>query len=265
MSGLPQPELHKDAKYVFLSDWDGTITDKDSNDFLTDTYGFGAAQRKAHNQKVLKGDLHFRDSFREMLLSVSDNGHDFESCKELLRQNIGLDPGFETFYSWCKENGIPVIIVSSGMAPIIRAVLEKLVGEAEAAKIEIIANDVKYTDAEGTGKTWEIVWRHPESGFGHDKSQSIIPYRSLENKPTLFFAGDGVSDLSAARHADVLFTKVAEDGASDLLKFCVRENIPHVAVANFSQILEDVQKVVVGGETTAQVIAEANHPTSTSA
>lgn len=129
---------------------------------------------KAHNQKVLKGDLHFRDSFREMLLSVSDNGHDFESCKELLRQSefcllplsttksspdwvlrrvsatlllprrqpcttpslrggvttthpptkrvqpvpnmqladIGLDPGFETFYSWCKENGIPVIIVS---------------------------------------------------------------------------------------------------------------------------------------------------------
>lgn len=161
---------------------------------------------------------------------------------------------------WCSAN--PLL---SGMAPIIRAVLEKLVGEAEAAKIEIIANDVKYTDAEGTGKTWEIVWRHPESGFGHDKSQSIIPYRSLENKPTLFFAGDGVSDLSAARHADVLFTKVAEDGASDLLKFCVRENIPHVAVANFSQILEDVQKVVVGGETTAQVIAEANHPTSTSA
>lgn len=145
------------------------------------------------------------------------------------------------------------------MAPIIRACLENLVGPAEAANIEIIANDVKYTDPAGEGKTWEIVYRHPESGFGHDKSQSIIPYRSLANKPTLFFAGDGVSDLSAARHADLLFTKVGESGTSDLLKYVQREGIPHVAVKCFGQILEDVQKVVVDGETPEKVIAEAKH------
>lgn len=91
MSGLPQPQLHKDAKYIFLSDWvsragpqcrgvrsgagpklgechrdpqhtftrsvqlrysllhtdrqDGTITDRDSNDFLTDNYGMGVEGR----------------------------------------------------------------------------------------------------------------------------------------------------------------------------------------------------------------------------
>ena len=31
------------------------------------------------------------------------------------------------------------------------------------------------------------------SGFGHDKSQAILPYRGLPNPPTLFFFGDGVS------------------------------------------------------------------------
>ena len=31
------------------------------------------------------------------------------------------------------------------------------------------------------------------SGFGHDKSQAILPYRNLPNPPTLFFFGDGVS------------------------------------------------------------------------
>lgn len=55
MSVLPYPPIHKDAKFVVLSDWvsfsyadlcriqadiqDGTITDKDSNDYMTDNLG----------------------------------------------------------------------------------------------------------------------------------------------------------------------------------------------------------------------------------
>jgi hypothetical protein len=31
------------------------------------------------------------------------------------------------------------------------------------------------------------------SGYGHDKSQAILPYRKLTNRPLLFFFGDGVS------------------------------------------------------------------------
>lgn len=26
--------------------------------------------------------------------------------------DIKLDPGFEKFYTWCKQNGVPVVIVS---------------------------------------------------------------------------------------------------------------------------------------------------------
>ena len=87
----------------------------------------------------------------------------FHEAARILADNIQLDPGFKNFYSWCKEQGIPVIIVSSGMEPIIRAVLERLIGEEEAGKIEIIANDVKFTDEGKKGETWEIVFRHPES------------------------------------------------------------------------------------------------------
>jgi hypothetical protein len=67
-----------------------------------------------------------------MLKSVCDNGHNFEECKEILRKSriiaecfekrsidlssaldIKLDPGFKNFYRWCRENNVPVIIVSS--------------------------------------------------------------------------------------------------------------------------------------------------------
>ena len=122
------------------------------------------------------------------------------------------------------------------MAPIIRAVLSKHVSEEEAAEIDIIANDVKFTDPEGKGTKghWELVFRHPDSGYGHDKSKAILPYRDLPNPPTLVFCGDGVSDLSAAKHADLLFAKDRWDGESDLMVYCKKQKIPFVDFSDLS-------------------------------
>lgn len=94
---------------------DGTITDKDSNDFLTDKLGFGFEKRlvfdfsfffflprlgglqggnadyrtklknrRALNLEVLDGRISFRDSFRQMLESIKVP---FEECKEELMKS----------------------------------------------------------------------------------------------------------------------------------------------------------------------------------
>ena len=137
----------------------------------------------------------------------------FPECIQFLRDNMKLDPHFKQFYSWARENNVPVIVLSSGMVPIIRAILLHLVG-SETEDIEIIANDLqdrpgKRQDQEGG---WEIKF-HDNSDFGHDKSLAIRPYadhiaKMPENdRPTLLYAGDGVSDLSAARETDLLFAK----------------------------------------------------------
>lgn len=57
-------------------------------------------------------------------------------------------------------------------------------------------------------------------GFGHDKSLTIRPYAEYykehpEERPTMFYAGDGVSDLSAARETDLLFAKKGRGGFAD--------------------------------------------------
>lgn len=82
------------------------------------------------------------------------------------------------------------------MEPTIRAVLSNLLPKEDADSIDVIANGVHYTDPEGKGTTWDLVYRHPESHYGHDKSKAILPYRDLPNKPTLIFCGDGVSGTS---------------------------------------------------------------------
>jgi len=217
---------------------------------MTDNLGYGKEKRRAGNKDILDGKITFRDAFREMLESVVANGHTMDECKEVLKKNIKLDPGFKDFYRWCKANDIPVIIVSSGMEPVIRAVLSNLVGEEDAKEIEIISNDV---EIQPDGK-WAIKYRHPSSGYGHDKSQAILPYRALASPPTLFFFGDGVSDMSAARHADVLFVKVKDNGENDLVSYCKQEGIKHITFSDFSKALAVVQSVVEGKKTADEVL-----------
>ncbi|KAF8830763.1 hypothetical protein HHX47_DHR2000935 [Lentinula edodes] len=236
-STLPYPPIHKDKKFVVLSDWDGTIT---------------------------------TDGFREMLASVVANGHSFEECKEILRKNIKLDPGFKEFYAWCKANDIPVIIVSSGMTPTIRAVLTNLVGEESANEIEIISNDVELRP----DGTWGIKFRHPtrrvkmllitylaEQSFAYlvvSAMTNLKPFYPIAIWNTLqhYFSLEMAYqvNMSAAKHADVLFVKEKEYGENDLAAYCTKLGIKHILFKDFSNALPIVQSVVKGEKTVQEAL-----------
>jgi hypothetical protein len=56
-------------------------------------------------------------------------------------------------------------------------------------------------------------------------------------------------DLSAAKHADVLFVKEKSDGENDLATYCAKENILHVLFSDFSKALSVVRSIVEGDKT----------------
>jgi 2-hydroxy-3-keto-5-methylthiopentenyl-1-phosphate phosphatase len=65
--------------------------------------------------------------------------------------------------------------------------------------------------------------------------------REAASPDTIFvFCGDGVSDISAARHADVLFARKDRD----LETYCVREKIPFVPFDTFKEVEDVVKKLV---------------------
>jgi len=105
-------------------------------------------------------------------------------------------------------------LVCSGMAPVIRAVWSKHIGDEEAKEIEINSNDVEIQPEE----KWQIKWRHASG-------QVELAIQGTSG-PTNPFFGDGISgtcvtfaifrleqdilqmiksEVSAAKHADVLF------------------------------------------------------------
>ncbi|EMC91684.1 hypothetical protein BAUCODRAFT_152078 [Baudoinia panamericana UAMH 10762] len=243
----------ENPKFIFFTDFDGTITLQDSNDFMTDNIGFGGEKRRQGNKDVLEGKDTFRDSFRKMMDSVTTP---YPECIDYLVKNIKLDPYFNEYLEWSLANKIPTVVVSSGMQPIIRAILKNLVGDNHE-KLDIISNEVearpgKTIDQEGG---WQIKY-HDDSGFGHDKSLSIRPYANLpaDKRPTLFYAGDGVSDLSAASETDLLFAKKGHD----LIRYCVKEDVPFTVFEDWSTILEKV-KEIVAGKTTVQDAAREGY------
>ena len=89
----------------------------------------------------------FPDCIKALTESISVQGG-------ALTIDIHLDPGFAAFYDWTLTNNVPVIVLSSGMEPIIRALLAKLIGP-KAQGIPIISNNVGISP----NGTWKIIFR----------------------------------------------------------------------------------------------------------
>ncbi|KAM5462539.1 hypothetical protein MferCBS49748_006446 [Microsporum ferrugineum] len=276
------PAMKTNPKVIFFTDFDGTITLQDSTLhgtlemedgdasltadaahrqrspskdiytflFFTDHLGFGAGERSARNTAILEGKITFRDGFREMLDSIDAP---YDECINFLCQRVTLDPHFTEFYNWAKDNNVPVVVLSSGMVPIIHALLIKLLGH-EPENIQIVANQVASRDGKDINSKggWQIAF-HDDSHFGHDKSLEIRPYAAIpkSDRPILLYAGDGVSDISAARQTDLLFAKKGHD----LTIICKRDNIPYTTFEDWSTILSTTRDLLEGKTTLDDVIS----------
>ncbi|KAJ5349845.1 hypothetical protein N7541_007572 [Penicillium brevicompactum] len=258
------PYIETKPKLIFFTDFDGTIT--------IDNLGFGKEKRLVLNDQVLDETLSFRDAFRQMLGSIKTP---YDECIQILLKNMKLDPYFEEFYYWAKDNNVPIVILSSGMHPIISALLEKFLGHKPANHLTIIANEPESRDGKDINSEggWQIKY-HDDSHFGHDKSLEIKPYAALPDgeRPILLYAGDGVSDLSAAAETDLLFAKKGkgihsiltaaslEDIANpvaDLVTYCQRRGMPYTTFENWSTILESTKEILSGKVTAGDVAANA--------
>ncbi len=150
------PAMKTKPKFIFFTDFDGTITQRDSNDFMTDNLGYGEKLRKQGNQDVLHDRMTFRDSFQSMMDSIKTP---YDQCIQALLANIKLDPHFKEFYDWARQNNVPIVVLSGGMVPIIRALLDHLVGK-ETEDIQIVSNDVAPREGKSINEEggWQIVF-----------------------------------------------------------------------------------------------------------
>ncbi|KAI8977059.1 HAD-like domain-containing protein [Mycotypha africana] len=211
-----------------FTDFDGTLSMEDTGVLLIDDPRcMGTEKRKHLEEKILNHEIAYRDAVYEMWDNVTLTWE--EAWDEYLNK-CRVDPGFPGFYEYCKKKGFPITVVSSGMRPVIHKVLVKYMGK-DADDIEIVANNGKIE-----GRKWEILYID-DTPYGNDKSKTLERAREKAPKNTIFvFCGDGVSDISAARNADVLFAR----NGRDLVTYCNRHDIPYIGFDTF----EEIEKVV---------------------
>jgi 2-hydroxy-3-keto-5-methylthiopentenyl-1-phosphate phosphatase len=84
----------------------------------------------------------------------------FNECLDILRENMRLDPHFTEFYYWAKENNVPIVILSSGMIPVIQTLLETLLGHQLDDHLTIVANNVESRDGKDINSPggWQITY-----------------------------------------------------------------------------------------------------------
>ncbi|KAH6592475.1 hypothetical protein BASA50_008091 [Batrachochytrium salamandrivorans] len=227
-SGSPTAGEQHPKVLVFL-DFDGTIATKDTGTVIIDSC-MGYDIRKALDKDILEGRATFRDAVEKMWGAVVLTWEEGMS----LVSNIPLDPKFAEFFELCSANAIPITVVSSGIQALVEHFLDHYIKLAAGNKdmLRIVANDILI---EKSG--WKIIYLD-DSDYGHDKGNELraakARYVGNPSRPLILYAGDGVSDLSAAHEADIVFAKRGKD----LEKWCLKEGLPHTAWDDFSTISE---------------------------
>ncbi|KAI1178085.1 2,3-diketo-5-methylthio-1-phosphopentane phosphatase [Nemania sp. FL0916] len=229
----------KKRKIICFSDFDGTIFMQDTGHVLFDNVGCGPEQREILDEQIKTGERSFREVSEEMWGSLHVP---FDDGFEIMKKTLDIDPDFQTFHKYCVANNIPFNVISAGLKPILRRVLDTFLGEEESAQINIVANEAQIS---GDGSEWKPIWRH-DNELGHDKALSVQEARSeaeLECEdgtiPLIVFIGDGVSDLPAAREADVLFAR----RGLRLEEYCLENKISYFPYDTFADIKREIERL----------------------
>jgi len=175
---------------VFV-DYDGTITDADTFDVFVRHFA-GDEKWSEMERKLRGGEVTLREA---LALETSFVRATLDEADALLRERAHVDPAFPAFVAACESRGDSLVVVSSGIEPLIRRALAR----AGLARLHVVANPVTILP-EG----WRLDFRD-ESDNGTDKAALVRAAQSAGR--TAIYIGDGRSDFDAALAADRCFVK----------------------------------------------------------
>ena len=209
------------TKLHIFSDFDGTITEKDTLIFLTTNLGGGAQLIEAIGRLIRQGQLSLSEGIAAEMRSIR---RPFAEAEALLREKVRIDPGFVPFAAWCEEKQIPLTVLSAGFQQLIDLFIKR----EEFPHLEILANTLKPNEEIG----WQCVFRD-KTPDGHDKA---APLRAAKKRGEhVIFIGDGLSDRGAADVADEVFAK------HSLAEYCQERGINFHPYQTFDEVLKQLQ------------------------
>ena len=204
-----------------FTDFDGTITEKDTLVFLAERLGGGPQMVQTIGRLIGEGKITLREGIAAEMRSIRAP---FAEARALLREHVKMDPSFTSFARWCVEQRIPLTVLSAGF----KEIVDLFISPEEFPGLEIRANSLRPDEQKG----WQCVFRD-QTGFGHDKAQALREAKKQGHG--VIFIGDGLSDRAPAEIADEVFAK------PDLAAYCRARDINCHEYRTFDDVLGQLQ------------------------
>lgn len=98
---------------------------QDTGHILVDNHGCGTEARAKLEEEIRLGTRSFREVSEDMWASLHVP---FDDGFIVMEKTIEMDSGFREFHDYCIANGFPFNVISAGLKPVLRRVLDTYLG-----------------------------------------------------------------------------------------------------------------------------------------
>jgi 2,3-diketo-5-methylthio-1-phosphopentane phosphatase len=218
--------MRKELPLYIFTDFDGTISLKDIGDEIFKKF----SNFELYISQLLSGEINIYKYWESVCANLSSNVTE-ETINDFAL-TFDIDPNFKKFTGYCKENNIPLTIISDGFDVYIDAFLKT----HKIDRIKVFCNKLIFN----SGKA---IPYFPYAGESCKCLSAVCKRNSMLSEvpedAVIIFIGDGFSDYCAAEHSDIIFAK------DKLAAYCNEKKIPHYPYSTFFdvyQILTDIIK-----------------------
>lgn len=206
---------------LILCDFDGTVTERDTNSYLAERFAPNAFRAWEHKLATREGTL------REVLAAqLGEMTAGEEAIVHAAVEAIPLRAGFGRFVQESRSRGDVLILLSAGFRQVIRPMLTS----AGYDDLVLVANDVQFT-ADGGEVTWRDLPVCDLCGEACKRSD-VDRFRTEHAGRDVVYIGDGFSDRCGAESADRIFARATLAAYLDDL------NVPYEHFDDFHSIAD---------------------------
>lgn len=201
-----------------FSDFDGTITRQDTLVYLLDRYA--GPEWLAIEDRVEAGTLSEEEGLQAEIALLDPS---WEEARQAVLDDVAVDPSFSDFAAWCRDRRWPLTLLSGGLEPLIRAVLER----EGLGDLALRANGLEF-EPDGRWRVIPAGSPRIRSRCNHCKTWHLAG--ASQAGAATVYVGDGCTDRCPSEHADLVFAK---DG---LRKWCEEKSLPYIPFDSFGEI-----------------------------
>lgn len=209
---------------VVLCDFDGTIVNLDTGEFVLRRFAHG--DWRVLEDQLDRHEITLEECIRGQfsLVSVPES-----LIVEEVERVASFRPKFGSLVDCCMAHDLRLIVVSAGLDFCIRHLLDR---NGWLGSMEVRAPRAKCTPS-GIQLTFPKLDNQESENFKDDSVRSC-----KKQGKRVIYVGDGSADFQAVKNADFPF---AVQG-SKLSQICRDEGVPHQEIADFSKVITTINE-----------------------